>query len=103
MEVVYLPQVEKFVRKLEPRLAYRVMRSIDFIQQHGSLLGMPISKSLGRGLFELRIVGNNHIRMFYCFHNHKAYLLHAITKKQQSIPKHDLDLARKAFKWVVAQ
>ncbi len=98
MEVIYTVKVRKFVESLDDVLAYRITRSIDYLEQYGNLLGMPISKPLGRGLFELRITGNNHIRIFYCFHEGVIYLLHAIFKQQQSIPRKDIEYARKLMK-----
>ena len=102
MEIVYLPKVEKFVKKLDDILAYRVLSSIDLLEKYSSLLRLPVSKPLGQGLFELRIVGNNHIRIFYCFHKNKVYLLHAFEKKSQTISKKEIDIARKLIKEIAS-
>ena len=100
MEIVYLPKAKGFVEKLNDVLVERVLSSIDFLEKYGALLEMPLSKPLGKGLFELRIAGNIHIRIFYCFHKNTAYILHAIVKKQQAIPKKDIELARKIMREV---
>ncbi len=100
MEVIYTPKIEKFVKKLNIVLAYRTNRCITLLESCGELLEMPISKPLGKGLFELRIAGDNHVRIFYCFHKNKAYLLHAIMKKQQALPKKDIEIARKVMKQI---
>lgn len=101
MEVRYLPKVKKFIEKLDDVLVERVLSSIDFLEKYGFLLEMPLSKPLGKGLFELRIAGNIHIRIFYCFYKDTAYILHAIVKKQQTIPKKEIDFARKVMRDVV--
>lgn len=98
MEVKYVVKVKRFIESLDDALAYRVARSIDSLERYGNLLEMPVSKALGKGLFELRITGNNHIRIFYCFHKGTAYILHAIFKQQQSIPKRNIEYARRIMK-----
>jgi len=101
MHINYLPKVKKFITGLDDTLAYRVVSSIDFLERYGHKLEMPISKPLGQGLFELRITGNNHIRILYCFHKDAVYLLHAIMKKRQAIPREDIHVARKIMKQIV--
>ena len=101
MEISYLPKAKNFIEKLDDVLVERVLSSIDFLERYGSSLEMPLSKPLGKGLFELRIAGNVHIRVFYCFHRNTVYILHAIIKKQQAIPKREVDLARKIMKEIV--
>jgi phage-related protein len=102
MEIRYLPQVRKFVLNLEEPLRSRVFANIDLLEEYGHLLGMPSSKALGKGLFELRTVGNDHVRIFYCFHKEAAHLLLAIKKKSQQLSQKDLKQAVRAMKLVVA-
>jgi phage-related protein len=45
------------------------------------------------GLFELKIIGKKQVRIIYCFHNNKIYLLHGFVKKQNRISKKDIGLA----------
>ncbi len=101
MEVVYVLKVKKFIEKLDDISVERVLSSVDFLEKYGHLLTMPLSKPIGKGLFELRILGNIHVRIFYCFHKDVVYLLHAITKKQQTVPKKDIEFARKVMQDVV--
>ncbi len=101
MEVVYLHKVKKFIEKLDDVSVERVLSSVDFLEKYGHLLTMPLSKPIGKGLFELRILGSIHIRIFYCFHKDVVYILHAIIKKQQTIPKKDIEFAKKIMKNVV--
>jgi len=55
---------------------------------------MPHSKSIGRGLFELRIRGKKEIRIIYCYHRNEIVLLKAFIKKTQKIPKRFLTQAK---------
>jgi phage-related protein len=59
-----------------------------------NMLGLPHSKALGGGLYELRIRGKEEIRIFYCFLKGKTIcLLHAFKKQTQETPTKDLQLA----------
>lgn len=102
MEIIYSQKIKKFFGTLDNMLADRTARSIGFLEKYGNLLEMPISKPLGKGLFELRVMGNNHIRIFYCFRKDKIYLLHAIVKKNRRIPKQDIRLARDLMKEIAS-
>lgn len=60
----------------------------------------PLSKYLEHGLWELRInAGSNILRVIYTFNKGKVIiLLHVFIKKQQKIPLHELETARKRLK-----
>lgn len=69
------------------------------MENNGSL-GNLDSKSLRKGLFELRLIGSVNTRIFYCFHKDTIYLLHAIIKKTQRTPIREIEFARKMKKIV---
>ena len=77
IEVIYLNKVSKFVLSLKNSSKNRIITLVDMLEEHGNLIEMPYSKSLGNGLFELRFLGEENIRIIYCFHKNKAYLLHS--------------------------
>lgn len=61
-------------------------------------IGMPLSRSLGGGLHEIRtsLTGHRIARvLFYISSSGHMVLLHGILKKTQKTPASDLDLARK--------
>lgn len=96
MEVIYATEkAEKFVKNLYERDSARISKFIDLLERLGHELRMPFSKSLGQGLFELRIVGATSIRLIYSFYANSAYVLHVFKKKGQTISKKDLDYAKK--------
>lgn len=68
----------------------------------GPNLGMPYTRAMGSGLFEIRAKGREGIgRAFYCtVVENKIMILHSIIKKTQKTPKQDLDLAIKRMKEV---
>lgn len=87
--------IDNFLKSLEPAIKARTLRIIDLLSDYNYKLGLPYSKSLHDGLFELRIIGKKQIRIIYCFHKQKIYLLHSFFKKQNKISKKDLSLAFK--------
>lgn len=94
MEIVQSKKVSKFIRGLDDVLVSRIDASISSLGNYGHMLTMPASKPLGKGLFELRIMGSNHVRIFYCFRHNKAYLLNIIHKKSRALAQKDIELAR---------
>ena len=67
---------------------------------YGPNLGMPFTRSLHQGLFELRIKAKEGIsRVFYCtVKNNEIMMLHGFIKKTQKTPKKELNLAIKRLK-----
>ena len=90
--------VDDFLDKLYTnnlKLYVKTMRNLNLLEATGNLLGMPYSKPLKDGLFELRSSqGNNISRLFYFFDKGGIIIVdHAILKKTQKIPSADLNLA----------
>ena len=103
MEVIYAnKRIEKFIVGLSDNVASKVERIIDLLEKYGHKLGMPHSKSLGGGLFELRVLGERQIRVLYVFDYDKIYVVHAFLKKTERIPKYELDYAYQVAKEVLA-
>lgn len=63
--------------------------------QFGWPMGMPLVRSLGRGLFELRsaLPGKMTARLFFCFHAGEIYVLHGFIKKSRKLLEGELKLA----------
>lgn len=68
--------------------------------EFGWPVGMPLSRSLGDGLFEIRsnISAGRIARVIFAVANERMVLLHGFVKKTQSTPKRELDLATKRLK-----
>lgn len=59
----------------------------------------PLSKSLGKGLFELRHVGKLNTRVLWFFiKGQRIVAVHGIRNKGQAIPARDLDTARERMR-----
>jgi phage-related protein len=70
--------------------------------EFGWPVGMPLCRSLGGGLWEVRTtLSHGRIaRVIFCVHAGSMVLLHGFEKKTQKTPKQDLELARKRQKEV---
>jgi len=67
--------------------------------QFGWPLGMPLVRSLGDGLWEVRITLDNRIaRVIFALDGADMVLLHGFIKKQQTTPKTDLEMAKERLK-----
>lgn len=74
-----------FIQGLNVKAQNKIAEIFDLLEDHGILLGSPHSKKLtGTPLWELRILGNDNIRIFYvAVVNKKFLLLHGFQKKKQ--------------------
>ena len=62
-------------------------------------LGMPLVRSFGGGIHEIRInIPNGIIRILFMVNNKTMVLLHGFIKKTQQLPQHELDLAKERAK-----
>ncbi|TSK04453.1 MAG: type II toxin-antitoxin system RelE/ParE family toxin [Geobacter sp.] len=66
------------------------------IEIHGPNLGMPHTRALGHGLFEIRAKGEEGIgRAFFCtLVGRKIIILHGFIKKTEKTPKQEIVKAR---------
>jgi phage-related protein len=94
----YNREIEDFICSLEKATIAKILHSFDLLGEFGNYLGMPHSKKLCRGLFELRVRGKQEIRFIYTFGKKFIIVLTGFIKKSQHIPKHWLDLSEKRLK-----
>jgi phage-related protein len=88
--------VDEFILKQQPQAKAKIAHAIKLLKQYGNQLGMPHSKALGSGLYELRVRGKEELRIFYFFAKSKTvYLLHGFKKQTQQTPKKELEIASK--------
>lgn len=65
-------------------------------------VGMPLCRSLGDGLWEVRtgLPSRTTARVLICFHGGVLYALHGFIKKTRTTPDDDMALARRRMKEV---
>ncbi|MBP6011211.1 MAG: type II toxin-antitoxin system RelE/ParE family toxin [Alphaproteobacteria bacterium] len=72
------------------------------IVQFGWPIGLPLCRSLGGGLWEVRssLPSKREARVLFGFHEGELVALSAFIKKTQKTPEDELKLARKRFREV---
>ena len=88
-------KIEYFLGSLDLPLRSKITGLIILLGQHGHQIGIPHSKGLGNGLFELRTLGRPQVRIFYTFFHGEAVLLHGFLKDTKHIPLKELTMARR--------
>ena len=78
----------------------RFVRYVERMEIYGPDLGMPHTRAMGEGLFELRLKAAEGIaRVFYCtVVNRNIVVLHSFTKKTDKTPPRELKVARQRMK-----
>lgn len=90
----YTNDISKFILKLDKKSGANIDRLILLLAKCGNEISMPYSKPLGKGIFELRKLGQKQIRVIYCFHDGEAIILHIFEKKSNAISSKDLLIAK---------
>ena len=91
----FTDKIKKEIDKFDTRIQVHIDELIILLEDYGQELRMPYSKPLGKGIFELRVVGVTHIRLLYCFYKNKVVILNIIVKKQNKLSSKDILLAIK--------
>lgn len=99
----YNDRVMDVILKWPQGILAKYLRTVDLIEEFGPQLGPPHTKSLGGGLYEIRIKAKEGIaRSFFCYlHKREIVILHGFIKKSQAIPDKELDKARKRLREVM--
>jgi len=91
----FTDKIRKEIGKFDVRIQAHIDELMILLENYGQDLRMPYSKPLGKGVFELRVVGITHIRFLYCFYKNKAVILNIVVKKQNKLSSKDILLAIK--------
>jgi phage-related protein len=96
----YSSRVEDAILRLPAGLLARFVRYAETMESFGPQLGMPHSRALGGGLYELRLKGPEGIaRALYTnLPSRRIAILHVFVKKTAKIPAKELDTARRRLK-----
>lgn len=91
----YNRNLEQEILNLPDGLLAKYFHLTDLMIEFGSNLGLPHTKAIDKGLFELRIKSKEGIaRVFFCTKiGKKIIILHSYIKKSQKTPKRELKLA----------
>lgn len=98
VKIFFSQDVEIFIQTLEKPTIAKVLRVIDLLEKFGHCLGSPHSKKIEADLFELRIRGQQEIRIFYTFKKESIIILHGFIKKSQATPRQEIKQAKRKLK-----
>jgi phage-related protein len=92
----YSERVEAEILALPAGFLARFIRYVEKMEHYGPDLGLPHTKAMGDGLFELRLkAGEGIARVFYCtLVGKRIVMLHQFIKKTDRTPAKELNIAR---------
>ena len=99
----YNQSVKEDAQFLPISIKAKFVAIIDKMREHGPDLGLPFTKAMRKGLFEIRAKGKEGIGrgMFCIMKNNKIIILNVFIKKTQATPEKELTLAIKRQKEVM--
>ena len=100
----YSPKIAQAVQDWPPGIRAHFLRLAAAMAEHGPNLGMPHTRAMGAGLFEVRAKGREGIgRAFFCtVTGQRIVILHAYIKKTEQTPARELEIARTRLREVKA-
>jgi phage-related protein len=100
----YSDDVQEAILRFPPGLQARYIHLTERMLTFGPDLGMPHTRAMGKGLFELRLKSKEGIgRVFFCTRpNRRILMLHAFVKKSAKTPVKELKVARERMREVQA-
>lgn len=93
--------VKEFISSKDAQTKSKFFRQYDLLSQYGPHLGFPHCKKITKLIYELRIRGENEIRIFYSLVRGEYILLHVFKKKSQKTPLSELNVAEKRLKILI--
>lgn len=91
-----LEPVREWLRELPQEDRRRIGHDLKRLE-YGWPIGMPLTKSLGSGLHEVRtsLSTRRIARVFFFVSKHRLVAVHGFIKKAQKTPKNELEIARR--------
>jgi len=98
----YSSSLEDEILSLPAGFVARFLRYAERMEVYGPDLGMPHTRAMGEGLFELRLKAAEGIaRVLYCtLVGRRITMLHQFIKKSDKTPRKELEIARRRMKEV---
>jgi phage-related protein len=99
----FATSVQALIEKWPVGIYASFVRIAEQMAVSGPNLGMPYTKAMGEGLFEIRARGSEGIgrAFFCCMKGKRIVILHGFVKKTQATPIKELRLAKQRMKEVL--
>ena len=100
---VFRRRLEAEILALPAGFVAQLLQYAERMEIYGPDLGMPHTRAMGQGLFELRLKAAAGIaRVFYCtVIGERIVMLHQFVKKSEKTPARELEIARRRMKEVM--
>jgi phage-related protein len=101
-----LVSMTKFINSLSVQQKRKVIRLLNSIEEYGLSSAIShVKKLTGTSLWEIRLLGQDNIRVLYCLVLSDSILvLHGFLKKTQQTPSREIDTALSRFReWIHRQ
>lgn len=87
--------IAEFIENLPFKARAKLSNTFDLLIEFGTKIGMPhVKKLIGIPLWEIRVLGQDSIRVFYVTTvNNTFLLLHGFIKKKQKTPSKEIKTA----------
>jgi phage-related protein len=91
--------VREWLKELPPIERARIGADLYRVQSEWPV-GMPLCRSLGGGLWEIRssLLSNRIARIMFFIEDDEIYVVHGFIKKTRKTPPEEIELARRRFK-----
>lgn len=95
----------EFIGQCDEEMREVLEQRLDYLREHGNQAKMPVSKPLGRGIFELRAKTARHqARLLYFFlPNRRIVFATAFFKKSRAVPQPEIEKAQQIKKLVTSK
>ncbi|MBI2627363.1 type II toxin-antitoxin system RelE/ParE family toxin [Candidatus Nomurabacteria bacterium] len=85
--------IQTFLLSFDDSTVSKIINSLELLDELGEQIRPPRSKKVAKDIYELRILTDLSVRIFYTFHRENIWILHAFVKKSQKIPLKELETA----------
>ncbi|MDO8658015.1 MAG: type II toxin-antitoxin system RelE/ParE family toxin [Candidatus Levybacteria bacterium] len=91
--------IRNFLDNLSPKQQAKILRIFMYIKEYGlQSVVSHVKKLSGTQLWEIRVLGQDNIRVFYgLISKNGVLILHGFIKKKQKTPEKEIDLALKRY------
>ncbi len=97
MEIRLTKETGNFIRGLDIRVQAKIEQRLILLEMFGHRIRMPHSRCILPGIFELRMVGKDNIRLIYTFDHGEAIVFHAFVKKTEEISGYEMGIIRQKY------
>ncbi len=82
--------IQTFLLSFDDSTVSKIISSLELLDELGEQIRPPRSKKVVKDIYELRIIADLSVRIFYTFYNKNIWVLHAFIKKSQRMPPKEI-------------